>query len=494
MARRAWRTGAAGCAAAFLLGGCGSLGGSGGSATSPWTVVDFKQAPGVPTLTARPAANATAESAAALAARNYVEIGSLEVTQVIKECYAGESCQTYPVHTESASAAALREAAAKGGDLVRFDERDAVKSLKVSKQGECGQWDVRVTSRRVCGVRTTCQTMGNTLRCQPDPGACEYRDVREGVCRSFTSHSGLREAVVARGSVWRADPALASDLRFGHAMSDAVERGDLARIEALLAQGASADGRFLVRGAASHRTPEPLIYKAAEWGEREIVARLDRASTDRSAAAEATLDGACTAIRLAPLSNPATGKTPDVARLIAIANDALDRGARAKPIHVWIAQSKGSYGLAKDAFSNPARRALFLRLLGTMSNLRTGNYIDILQANLLLVALHNNDLELFRALLAAGHNTDAGNDPKYQRNPVLAVVESGRPEWVRLMIEHKANVNVCTKLSTGIFTSKTYCPLATARTLATAPGGTADSRARYQRIVEMLVAAGARDG
>jgi len=180
---------------------------------------------------ARPVpAKVTSEMEAALAGSGYIEIGTVSASQ------AGDL--TNPQIVMQLESAVLQRAADAGGDLVRLTQSAEVEDREVS------------TGKR---TEKLCSHWRNTSVADGRGG---YKWV--SVCDSYSGGSQITATahfLVTRGSVWRNDPKIASELP----MSDFILLGvfdDVAKMKALL----NADPALVVKRDKSGST---LLHRAA---------------------------------------------------------------------------------------------------------------------------------------------------------------------------------------------------------------------------------------
>jgi hypothetical protein len=159
-------------------------------------------------FSARPTlATTTLADERTLAAAGYVCLGPIEVSVDKEYCDRAGACR--PVQdAESSAILLLKDAARRGGDVVRMAKADVL---------AIAPW-----------IQNTCQwtLLPPSLQGGNDP-----------ICPPETVVVGTRSIAVSSGTVWRREPTLVANMQ----LEEAVEAGDGAQVRALLARGTSPD-------------------------------------------------------------------------------------------------------------------------------------------------------------------------------------------------------------------------------------------------------------
>lgn len=129
-------------------------------------------------------ARLTDQSAVALEAAGYVELGTLSVVRVVSICY--ETCELVE-HEQTCTDTLLEAAGEVGGDVVVLERDEESFTEPVSKRGGC--------------IESYVHDQG----AGPRGGGEVSGPLAASVCTQFEALHGHETFVVSAGTVWRAD-------------------------------------------------------------------------------------------------------------------------------------------------------------------------------------------------------------------------------------------------------------------------------------------------
>ncbi len=420
-----------------------------GCASNPTERVVFESAAKDIKLAPRAAAQPTSASREQLVADDHFEIGRLTVSHEIEQCEGADrdrNCKAI-AHKEAPSRQLLREAAARGGDVVRFDKLDERKAATGTRQGKCLGGRNVMQSVSVPTYEQDCRyTSGGIQTCSPRQTGSRMEQRSVFQCTSWETIAYAATTVTSSGGVWRRDPVYAKDAR----LRLALEQGTRRQVAALIPDRATAETPLLDR-----RKPWEVALKADNAN--ALAALLDRGlgvnaadSSGDSMLYEAARVGAGRCASLLVLrgakvdASGAFGDTPlmeasakgrtDIIQLL------LRHGA-----HVNADNRYGETALAAAADSGRTDAVRLLLGHGADANHRfSGLYSHsgnrTLRRTALMQASQRGHTDIMQLLLRHRADVNARDDDGW--TALMSAAGDGHVEAVRLLLRHGADANI----------------------------------------------------
>lgn len=397
----------------------------------------------------RAAAQPTSASREQLVADDHFEIGRLTVSHEIEQCEGAErdkNCKAI-AHKEVPSRQLLREAAARGGDVVRFDKLDERKAAAGTRQGKCLGGRNVMQSVSVPTYEQDCRyTSGGIQTCsQRQTGSrMEQRSVFQ--CTNWETIAYAATTVTSSGGVWRRDPVYAKDAR----LRLALEQGTRRQVAALIPDRATAEAPLLDR-----RKPYEVALEADNAN--ALAALLDRGlgmsaadSYGNSMLYEAVRAGAghCASLLVqrganVEASGGAFGDTPLMEASDKGSTDIIQLLLR----HGADVNAENKYG--ETALTTAARsgRTDAVRLLlrhGANANHRFtdryGHASNTPRSTALMAASKRGHTDTMQLLLR--HRADVNARDANGWTALMDAAYGGHVEAVRLLLRHGADANI----------------------------------------------------
>lgn len=450
----------------LLLSGCGTMMGEIKEAVW-WEKIDF-QSPYTVQLSARDRATATTLSVARLEQDGYISVGTLSVHYGNRRCFPdkkGEDCDDKS-HGDSSTQRLLREAAGKGGDVVLLTLDNQRGTGSATKTGRCLEWGTQQVPRQKCNYETTCNKWG----CSSRQTYCTTEYVSQSVCKRSELIYGTEYYVRSSGTVWRQDPAFIVQVRYGEDFHNALRNGDLSAVQALVAKGLRADIPDL-----KGRHPLLVAVEGNHAGVVQFVLSKDaNPRTDNSRALSIAVDK----------------RNAGIVRLL------LDKGADPNAEVGLFASMRSKKGMesGRPLFSAAVRGDTeIVRLLldkGADPN------ADMYKKTILHNVADDRHVEIMKLLIAKGADVDKRLFGE-SLTPLMTAAGGGQVEAVRVLLAAKADVTIKNTprglgLISGMIGEKGKTALAMARDGLRA-ARTPQIKTAYQKVIELLHAAGAKE-
>ena len=466
-------------------------------------------------------ATVSKQGAQELEKADYINIGDLLVKYIDSRCFPNEGCKKES-HSGLPTARLLSEAAGNGGDIVLLTHDNASRKGQAVKNGRCLRTETVSVPRQVCNYETECGAYG----CSTRQTYCNTVYTYQEQCAEWEKIYGDEFSTFSSASVWRKDPDLVTQVRFGDDFFKAIAAGQTARVKALAAKGMRADvqdlrGRYPLQKAAEANQTSIVRYLLEQGARPEVDnsrALVTASEKNNAQMVELMLEhGADPNAKIGfwdnakpeegkPLINAAGKKNLDMARTL-LKHNADPNVEDGQPL--------------KEAVRNSHR---------AMVDLLLNNGASVSEDGVLTAAIDKNDIEIVRLFLDKGANPDnrawSGLTPLQSaaqhnhvdlmrvllekgadvnkrgfggsKTPLLLAVEGGHVEAVRLLLEHKADVTI-DDVPTGVgwmaslLGQKGRTPLSIAKSEAGSKKKKSPKQKAYQEIVDMLVAAGATE-
>lgn len=416
-----------------------------GCASNPTERVVFESAAKDIKLAPRAAAQPTSASREQLAADDHFEIGRLTVSHEIEQCEGADrdrNCKAI-AHKEAPSRQLLREAAARGGDVVRFDKLDERKAATGTRQGKCLGGRNVMQSVSVPTYEQDCRyTSGGIQTCSPRQTGSRMEQRSVFQCTSWETIAYAATTVTSSGGVWRRDPVYAKDARWRLAL----EQGTRRQVAALIPDRATAETPLLDR-----RKPWEVALKADNAN--ALAALLDRGlgvnaadSSGDSMLYEAARVGAgrCASLLVQRGANvDASGVFGDTPLIEASAKGRTDI-IQLLLRHGADVNADNRYGETALAAAARSGRTDAVRLLlghGANANHRfTDRYDDVLRSTALIAASKGGHTDTMQLLLRHRADVNARDDNGW--TALMRAANDGHVEAVRLLLRHGADANI----------------------------------------------------
>jgi len=174
----------------------------------------------------------TREDSKTLESKGYLKLGSATTS------YPGPGGKEEKV-PGSVEALLLKEATARGGDVVRIETANVPGMIPSGSytQGACNGW--KKSHHMECHIVQRGDNNSNSLN--TGYTSCKSVDDGAGPCDSWEQVPVLVPGLTATGSVWRLDPKLTADVAAENAyraLEESLTKGQYAEVESLLAHGA----------------------------------------------------------------------------------------------------------------------------------------------------------------------------------------------------------------------------------------------------------------
>ena len=459
---------------------------------------------------------------------DYVNLGQLSVKYVSKRCFPGEECST-ETHQDNPTQRLLDEAGKRGGDLVKLSANNANGSGEAVKNGACISTTTQQVPYSVCDYETICQ--GTSCYTRQTICRTEYRS--QTVCTEWVKIYGTEYFQRSSASVWRLDPQLKVQVRFGDEFHEALKQGDSEATRRYLEQGMRADiqdlrGRYPILVAVKANKNAPEISRILLQQEADPTVENNKAL----AIASDNDDTALVRILLEHGANP-NDKVGIWGVLLGGEKDMIKKGGpiinasnnnNTEMVQVLLehdADPDVDNGQPLRNAINHENQAMLQVLLDAGASVR--------EDGVLTTAVDKGDIELVRSFLERGAFADnrswSGETPLQsasesgrvaimrlllesgasvnkrgvggEHTPLMLAARAGHVEAVRLLIEYNAAVNI-DDVPTGVGWIAGLAGIEgkTALSMARERMGYASSdqrKADYQKIIDLLIVAGAKD-
>ncbi len=468
---------------------------------------------------ARREAAATSLTPTELESGSYVRLGELSVKFIDKRCFPKDGCSSES-HSELPTSRLLREAAQNGGDTVVLGRNNNRGKGQAVKNGRCLSTKTVSVPRSVCDYETICS--GGF--CSTRQTICHTEYSSQEQCAQWEQIYGDEYYTSSDASVWRRDPELLAQVRFGDSFFEAIRRGDVSQVKTLTAKGMRPDiydlrGRYpllaavqansapiatfmLQKGARADVENSRALVTATEKDNGAIVALLLEHGADPNAKIglwTALTQNTKTEIGK-PLVNAVQHNNLAMARTLLQHKadpDVMDgeplKRALSNPAMVELLLANGANvgenGILTDVVkrNDPVMLRSFLAKGADPDN-REWTGQTPLQA-----AAEAGNVEIMKLLLDAGASVDK-RGVGGAMTPLMYAAQNGRVEAVRLLLGHGADVTV-TDIPTGVGWLASLAGLEGKTALSLARAGSAvDARRKqdYETIVKLLAAAEAK--
>lgn len=444
-----------------MLAGCGGVATAVKQATKK-EEIDFKPVYQVKLNSRNKAALQTSQPSEELRQKNYIKIGQLSAKYVYKACYDNAECDEKS-HSTTPTKGLLAEAGKHGGDLVVLQINNSKKSGPTSKNGRCIRTETRQVPVHKCDYETICS--GGS--CYTRQTICHTEYVSQTVCANWEKIFGTEYYTYSSGSVWRQDPAMIVQVRYGDQFYEALKSGNVPQVNSIVAKGMRVDIPDL-------RGRYPLIT-AVEADQTRIVEYLLQKG------ANPKIDNS-RALEIATHNNNAH-----------IVKGLLKHGADPNSkIGLFKAIKKGS----APKKGQPLINAVYKNNLPmTLALLEHGANVNVQGGAALRAAAAANKVEMMELLIKHRANINKRGFGGTE-TALMKAVEYAHVDAVKVLLKHKANVKIKSTpkglgLMVGMFGVKGKTALGIAKTkLASAQDP--KRRQAYQQIIELLSAAGAK--
>lgn len=450
-----------------LLSGCATMMGE-IKETVWWEKIDF-QSPYTVQLSARDRASVSTLTSPRLEADGYISIGTLSVHYGNRRCFPdkkGEDCDDKS-HNETPTQRLLREAAGKGGDVVVLGSDNQRGTGSATKAGRCIEWGTQQVPRQKCNYETTCGAYG----CSSRQTYCTTEYVSQTVCKRSELIYGTEYYHRSSGTVWRKDPAFIVQVRYGDQFYQALRKGDLPTVQALVAKGLRADIPDL-------KGRQPLLL-AVEGNNTEVVRFVLSKDADPRMEHSRAL-------------TIAVGKrNAEVVRLL------LDKGADPNAevgFFATLRSNKKKMESGGPLWSAAVGRDI--EIVKLLLDKGADPNADMYRKTILHGVSDDNHVEVMKLLIARGADVDKRLFGE-TLTPLMTAAGGGQVEAVRVLLAAKADVTTKNTprglgLFAGMMGEKGKTALAMARD-GLRSAKTAQKKEVYRQIVELLQAAGAKE-
>lgn len=454
----------------------------------------------------------------------YVYLGYMTVKYINEVCFPGEKCETES-HSNLPTDRLLVEAQNNGADVARLRYSNRKGSGQAVKNGRCIRTELKQVPYQECNYETNCDRWGCTTR----QTYCTTKYRSQNMCVEWEKIYGTEFYTESAGSIWRLDKTLQAQVKFVDRFHEAVLKGQLSKVKEYVSKGIRVDipdikGRYplmvaveanqtavakfaLDNGANPEFDNSRALVHAAKKNNTELVGHLLKAGADPDAKIGFLTvlfdDNSKNMEEGQPLMAATGAQNMEMTRLLleAGANPNVEDGAPLKS-----AIKKNNRGMIKLLLKHNA---------------------SINEDGIITQVVMNNDPELLQAFLERGANPDlrtwSGKTPLQEaatrgyvelmsilikhgadlnkrgvggeHTPLMMAAVAGQVEAVKLLIESNADLNVVNvPTGLGLFSSMLGVKSLTALELARGKWkyATGKSKADYQKIIDMLVAAGAK--
>lgn len=381
---------------------------------------------------ARGRATVTALDAIALERDNYVRLGGLSVKFIDKRCFPKDGCSSES-HSELPTSRLLREAAQYGGDVVVLGRNNARGQGQAVKNGRCLRTQTVSVPRSVCDYETVC----SGASCSTRQTICRTEYSYQEQCAEWEKIYGEEYYTSSHASVWRQDPELLAQVRFGDSFFEAIDRGDVGQVKALVAKGMRADiydlrGRyplFAAVGANSVPVAAFVLEKGARADEENSRALVTASEKNSNALVALLLEhGADPNAKIGLWAAFKQNAKPEEGKPLINAV----RQRNLAMVHTLLEHKADPNAMdgepLKQALANPEMVKLLL-----------ANGASVRENGVLTSVVQRNDTVLLKLFLAKGADPD--NRTWSGRTPLQAAAEAGNVEIMKLLLEAGASVN-----------------------------------------------------
>lgn len=507
----------------LLLVGCGSMM-KGLSEDLSDEYIDFNPIYTAEFASRSGSAASTAKSKDELERDDFIDLGSLSVKYVNKRCFPGEECEI-ETHSGLPTNRLLKEAADVGADAVKLTQDNISGSGQAVKNGDCIRTEVRQVPREVCNYDTVCDGSGY---CYSRKGWCRTEYSSQTVCVEWEKIYGTEYYDRSFASVWRNDPQLIVEVKFGDLFYESLKQGEMREARQYLDQGIRADiqdlrGRYPIMTAVGASKNKVAVTRLVL--EHDANPKIENNKPLEMATRTNNTELVSLLLEFGANPNDSVGIWGALT-----GNEIIDKG-----LPIINASKKNNTAMVGVLLENradpdvdngaPLRQAIshdnmemLLLLLDKGASVR--------EDGVLTTAVEKNDIELVKLIMDHGADPDnrswSGKTPLQiasqtgqidvmqllldkgasvnkrgvggAKTPLMFATEAGQVEAVRLLIDNKAGVNI-DDVPTGVgwlvslVGVKANTPLSIAKSRH---GSTSDAtrKADYQKIIDMLVAAG----